>query len=150
VQINLVYVSIPAPQNGKSPAGDGASQNPAISAAWDAYRAARARWQDGREFAKRFPDEKEYRHTLAEENEALSAAVAKLMPLRARKETAALVAGDPAASQLLKLFDAGLIEPYVLFSLGDAGIGHDYSAYRDKNREKLTDYMDQFVVPQIH
>ena len=50
---------------------------------------------------------------------------------------------------LLKLHQAGLIEAYVLFSLGDDGIVHDYAAYRAKNRAKLEDYMDKFVVPPI-
>jgi hypothetical protein len=39
------------------------------------------------------------------------------------------------------------MEAYVLFSLGDAGIARDYSAYRKGNRNKLEEYMDKFVVP---
>jgi len=54
---------------------------------------------------------------------------------------------DSALSLLSKLYDAGLIESYVLFSLGDSGIARDYSAYRAKNRSKLEEYMDRFVVP---
>jgi hypothetical protein len=57
------------------------------------------------------------------------------------------VTGDPTAGLLLKLFVAGLIEPYVLFSLGDDGIAKDYIAYQAKNRAKLEDYMDRFVIP---
>jgi membrane protein required for beta-lactamase induction len=49
----------------------------------------------------------------------------------------------------LKLDRAGLIEPYVLFSLGDTGIARDYAAYRAANRQKLEEYMDKFVVPAV-
>jgi hypothetical protein len=35
----------------------------------------------------------------------------------------------------------------VLFSLGDAEIARDYEAYRAKNRKRLEEYMDEFVVP---
>jgi hypothetical protein len=45
------------------------------------------------------------------------------------------------------LHEAGLIDPYVLFSLGDDGIARDYKAYRAANRTKLGDYMDKFVMP---
>ena len=65
------------------------------------------------------------------------------------KKTADLVAGNPVASLLLKLHEAGVIEPYVLFSLGDDGIAKDYKAYRAKNRAKLEEYMDKFVIPPM-
>jgi hypothetical protein len=35
----------------------------------------------------------------------------------------------------------------VLFRVGDEGISRDYAAYRAKNRAKLEEYMDKFVVP---
>ena len=61
-------------------------------------------------------------------------------------------AGDAlrALTLLSKLHYAGLIESYVLFSLGDASIGHDYAAYQAKERKKLEEYMDRFVVPPAH
>ena len=140
-RIKMVYVSIPPP-GGKSM--EGASS--LVSGAWEVYSTIRARWQQG-EFAKHFPQEKSYRHSLAEETEALKGAASKLADLRANREKATLVAQDAAATELLKLYDAGLIEPYVLFSLGDDGIAEDYSSYRQNNRTKLETYMDQFVVP---
>jgi Tfp pilus assembly protein PilF len=146
-QINMVYVSVPPP-NDKSAGGKSDSvQNSAVSSAWDAYRTIRARWQQGGEFAKHFPQEEAYRHSLAEESGALKAAAARLADLRAKPDTASLFAQDLAAAQLLTLYDAGLIDPYVLFSLGDAGIAKDYAAYRENNRSKLENYLDQFVVP---
>jgi hypothetical protein len=57
------------------------------------------------------------------------------------------VTGGQSLSLLMALCQAGLIEPYVLFSLGDAGIARDYDSYRAKSRQKLEEYMDKFVVP---
>ena len=56
------------------------------------------------------------------------------------------VTDNPVAGLLLKLYEVDLIDPYVLVSLGDDGIAKDYIAYRAKNRAKLEDYMDKFVV----
>ena len=114
---------------------------------WDAYRAAKANWQNGDEFKRRFHEEKEYRHSLPEESEALIAAAKLLEKLKADRKVAELVMTDQSLGLLLKLHLAGLIEPYVLFSLGDAGIARDYAAYRTKNRNQLEEYMDKFVVP---
>jgi len=147
LQINMVYVSVPTP-DGKSAEGKPDSlQTSAVSSAWEAYRTIRTQWQQGGEFAKQFPQEKIYRHSLPEESTALRAAATKLSDLRTTPNTAALIAKDLAASELLKLSDAGLIDPYVLFSLGDAGIAKDYATYRESNRSQLETYMDQFVVP---
>ena len=43
-------------------------------------------------------------------------------------------------------YSVGLLESYVLFRVGDEGISRDYAAYRAKNRAKLEEYMDKFVV----
>jgi len=48
---------------------------------------------------------------------------------------------------LLKLYESGFIDPYVLFSLGDDEIAKDYVPYRAKNRDKLETYVDKFVMP---
>ena len=139
-QINEVLIGVPAPLK------DSAAPNqPQFSAVWQTYRAARANWQDGKEFKKHFPEEKEYRHSLPEESESLTAAATVLEKLK--KDHSELLVNDSALSLLSKLYDAGLIESYVLFSLGDSGIARDYSAYRAKNRSKLEEYMDRFVVP---
>jgi len=149
--INEVYIGVPAPPKDgpTSDAKPGPRQPPDVSTAWQAYHSVRNNWQQGGEFKKRFPEEKEYRHSLAEESEALIAAAKVLRNLQEDKKTAELVTNDAAPSLLLKLHHAGLIEPYVLFSLGDAGIARDYVAYRAKNRNKLEEYMDKFVVPAL-
>jgi tetratricopeptide (TPR) repeat protein len=127
-QINEVLVGIPATS--------GASSD--LSGAWQAYRAVRANWQR---------TDQPYRHSLAEEFEALTAAANVLERLRKDRTTAASVTSDQNAVLLLKLHEAGLIEPYVLFSLGDTGIARDYAAYRARHRDQLERYLNDLVVP---
>lgn len=118
-----------------------------LSDAWRAYQSVRADWKDGGKFKQHFSQEADYRHSLAEETEALMAEVRVLEKLRGDIETAELVIEDQSAALLLKLHQAGVLEPYVLFRLGDDGIAKDYSAYRAAHRDKLEEYMDKFVVP---
>jgi tetratricopeptide (TPR) repeat protein len=117
-----------------------------VSDAWQAYHSVRADWKQ-RKFKQHFPKETKYRHSLAEETEALNAAIMVLEQLRANIDTAEQVTEDQSLLLLLRLHQAGLLESYVLFRLGDEGIAKDYSAYRAKNRNKLEEYMDKFVVP---
>ena len=146
---NIVVVAIPMP-----PKNDPAANQPAanqkepadLSSAWRAYYAVKSEWKKGGRFKKQFPQEAEYRHSLPEESEALTAAAKVTEKLKADTKTAKLIADNPAAL-LLKLHEAGLIDAYVLFSLGDDGIAKDYVAYRAKNRDKLETYMDVFVMP---
>jgi Flp pilus assembly protein TadD len=146
---NLVYLPIPlvAKDDSIRTARAASEQPPQLTSAWRAYHAAIAKWRQGGAFAKRFPQETAYRHSLAEESEALTAAASVLQPLKQDKESAELVTGDTVAALLLRLHEAGLIEPYVLFSLGDDGIVRDYKAYRVANRTKLEEYLDKFVMP---
>ena len=141
---NLVYVGIPLPPKGNPAAA--LKEAPELSSAWQTYYSMKSEWKNGRRFAKQFPQEAEYRHSLPEESEALTAAAKVLEKLKADTKTARLVADNPAAL-LLNLHEAGLIDPYVLFSLGDDDIAKDYVAYRAKNRGKLETYMDKFVMP---
>jgi tetratricopeptide (TPR) repeat protein len=147
--INEVYIGVPGEQ--KDPQTPDADQpSPVVSAVWQAYHKVRANWQKGDEFKNRFPEEKEYRHSLQEESEALTAAAKVLEGTKEDKNTAELTAGNQALRLLLDLHRADLIEPYVLFSLGDAGIARDYTAYRARSRNKLGEYLDKFVVPVVH
>jgi hypothetical protein len=118
-----------------------------LSDAWRAYQSVRADWKDGGKFKQYFPQEPDYRHSLAEEAEALTAEIRVLEKLKGDIETAELVTEDQSLLLLLKLQQAGVLEPYVLFRLGDEGIARDYAAYRARNRAKLEEYMDKFVVP---
>ena len=77
----------------------------------------------------------------------MTAAAKVLEKLKEDKNGRELVTDNPVAGLLLKLYEARLIDPYVLFSLGDDGIAKDYIAYRAENRVKLEAYMDKFVMP---
>ena len=110
---------------------------------WRPYREVRLRWQKGDAYKKRFAEEPEYRHSLPEEAEALTAVAENLEKL----ESVEKLAADRSLDLLLQLHKAGLIEAYVLFSLGDAGIAHDYEGFRTANRGRLEEYLERFVVP---
>lgn len=120
-----------------------------VADAWRAYHSVRAEWKQGGRFGQRFPHETAYRHTLAEETEALIAAIEVLQKLRGDIETAELVSENQSLLLLLKLQEAGVLEPYVLFRLSDEGIARDYAAFRAGNRGKLEAYLDKFVVPAV-
>jgi tetratricopeptide (TPR) repeat protein len=142
---NIVYVGIPAPHQFSTAASE---EDPVgIPAAWQAYYSVKSAWKRGGRFKMQFPQEPEYRHSLAEESEALTAAAKVLEQLKTDPKAAGLVASNPSTSLLLKLHEAGLIDAYVLFSLGDDEIAKDYIVYRAANRDKLEAYMDKFVVP---
>jgi Flp pilus assembly protein TadD len=142
---NLVYILVPLPP--RSDAGTSGNESAAISAAWHEYYLVKSQWKKGGKFQKQFPQEAEYRHSLPEESEALTTVAMLLEKLKEDPMTKGQVIGDPAAGLLLKLHEAGSIEAYVLFSLGDESIAKDYDAYRTKNRGKLESYMDKFVMP---
>jgi tetratricopeptide (TPR) repeat protein len=142
---NLVYVGIPLPpQDDPTHSAKGPAD---LSSAWRTYYSVKSEWKKGGGFSKQFPQEAEYRHSLPEESEALTAAAKVVEKLNGDTKTVKLVTDDPTAGLLLKLYESGLIDPYVLFSLGDEDIAKDYLAYRASNRDKLETYMDQFVMP---
>jgi tetratricopeptide (TPR) repeat protein len=140
---NLVYLPIPLVTKDAPHPAPGQQQ---LLSAWRAYHSVIADWRKGGRFEKQFPQQT-YRHSLPEESEALTAAAKVLQTLRQDTSSAELVAGNTVAGLLLKLHEADLIDPYVLFSLGDDGIARDYKAYRTANRSKLEEYMDEFVMP---
>jgi tetratricopeptide (TPR) repeat protein len=146
---NLVYLPIPpvAKDGSIETANRDSGKPPQPVSAWQTYHAVIAEWRRGGKFEKQFPHGTAYRHSLAEESEALTAAARVLQTLGQDEKSAELVAGNPVAALLLKLDEAGLIDPYVLFSLGDEGVARDYNAYRAINRAKLEEYMDKFVMP---
>jgi len=111
---------------------------------WLAYSMAKAKWR-GDEFKKHFPAESEYRHSLAEESDALTIAASVLKEDSKKQKTLKKESAD--LTVLLKLSQAKMIEPYVLLSAPDQGIARDYAAYREHNREKLTEYLSEFIVP---
>jgi tetratricopeptide (TPR) repeat protein len=111
------------------------------TAAWVAYGVVRAGWEMEK-FAKEFPAEKQYRHTLREEAEALSRVVESVKTQTKDKKIKTL---DPSLARLVKLHDEGLLEAYILFARADQGIAQDYAEYRKANRDKLRRYLMEYV-----
>ncbi len=117
------------------------------SSAWLIYGLSKANWH-GEEFKKHFPEEKQYRHSLLEEADALTAAATVWTESSSDpKKKVSSTPKDPNLITLLKLHQANMIEPYVLLNAADEGIAQDYAGYREKNRERLVQYLSEFVVP---
>ncbi|HYM00628.1 MAG TPA: tetratricopeptide repeat protein [Blastocatellia bacterium] len=114
------------------------------SSAWMLYGLTRAHWRM-REFAEKYPAEKTYRHSLAEEVDALNKALDSVSVQTKEKTIKSL---SPSLATLIKLKEAGLVEPYVLLARPDSGIAADYPAYLKANRDKLRRYVLEFVIHQ--
>ena len=106
------------------------------TAPWLAYSLNRALWKT-ETFAKRFPGEKEYRHTLVEEVDSLQVALSVL-------DSAS--AGDADFQDLVRLNKDNMLEAYVVLSAADDGIAQDYPAYRSAHRDLLRAYIEQYLV----
>ena len=109
------------------------------SSAWIVYGGTRSTWHKEK-FAKAFPGEKTYRHSLAEEADALRSVITLAT---SDKKTKTL---SPSLAKLKKLNDEGLLEAYILLALPDEGISQDHPAYLKQNRDKLRRYMVEYVV----
>lgn len=108
-------------------------------AAWMAYGIIRASWQT--EFAKQYPNEKTYRHSLKEEAAALRGALEAVKNQKLDPKNV-----DPSLQTLQKLDKEGLLEPFILLALPDAGIAQDFPEYRKANLEKLRRYVKDYVL----
>ena len=109
------------------------------SFAWISYGATRSTWRK-EQFAKRFPQEPVYRHSLAEELDALRSVITLATVDNKVKNL------SPSLAKLKKLNDEGLLEAYILLAHADEGISKDHPAYLQANREKLRRYMIEYVV----
>jgi Tfp pilus assembly protein PilF len=107
--------------------------------AWISYGATRSIWRKEK-FAKRFPEEKTYRHSLAEEAEALRSVIAIATGDKKAKTL------NSSIAKLKKLNDEGLLEAFILLAQADAGVAEDYAAYRHRDRDKLRRYVVQYVL----
>ena len=115
------------------------------TAAWLMYGMNRALWR-GERFKKEFPNEAKYRRTLKEEADCLGGMLSVLQEQKEFKKHPNKV--DPALLELMKIQEAGFMEPFVLLNRADNDIAQDYPAYRDANREKVRAYLDAFVIPK--
>lgn len=110
--------------------------------AWFIYTLSKAVWH-GERFQKEFPNEKEYRHSLAEEVDGFQMVVSQVKEKFKKKEIKQL---DPALASLVKLSDEGLLEPFILISKADDGITKDYAGYRDSHRDKIAQYISEWII----
>ena len=109
---------------------------------WLMYGITRAAWQTS-EFARNYPNEQTYRHSLKEEVAALRmVAEACAKDVKSGKVKTL----EPSLETLVKLNDGGLLEAFVLFARPDQGIARDYAAYRATNRDKLRRYWLEVAV----
>jgi tetratricopeptide (TPR) repeat protein len=109
------------------------------SSAWLLYGGTRSTWHKEK-FARTFPGEKTYRHSLAEEADALRSVITMATSDKTLKSL------NPSLTKLKKLNDAGLLEAYILLARPDQGIAEDHPAYLRQNREKLRRYMVEYVI----
>lgn len=107
------------------------------SLAWMSYVTTRGEWQKTK-FAKQFPGQT-YRHTLAEEADALRSVVTMAATLKPKKlnEQIAVIA---------QMDKDGVLESYILMAIPDNGIAQDHRAYLLANRDKLKKYVLNYVV----
>jgi tetratricopeptide (TPR) repeat protein len=108
--------------------------------AWMMYSMIRGTYR-GDTFKKNFPDEKEYRHTLKEEDAALTAVATTVEEKKIKRDKL-----DESLRNLLEVYDAGMLDCWILINGADQGITRDYPAYRDAHRQLLHDYLARFVV----
>ena len=108
--------------------------------AWMVYGLIRASWAT--KFAKEYPNEKTYRHSLKEEAAALRAAIKVIGDSDEKKSGAP----DPSLQTVAKLDREGLLEAFILLAMPDRGIVQDFPEYRRTNVEKLRRYVNQYVM----
>jgi tetratricopeptide (TPR) repeat protein len=116
--------------------------------AWMMYSMMRGSYH-GDLFKKNFPNEKEYRHSLKEEDAALS-----MVATTVEGKVATNMKGvktkpnnlDENLRNLVELNNAGMLDCWILISAADEGIAQDYDAYRKQHRQLLHDYLSRFVV----
>lgn len=113
--------------------------------AWMTYGMSRASWQ-GDQFKKEFPNEPKYRRTLKEESGSLGLMITVLKEQKGYQKKVTEL--DPSLQALIKIQEAGFLDPFVLLNRADTGIAQDYAAYRAANRDKIRSYLDEYVVPK--
>lgn len=108
------------------------------SMAWIAYTNTRDDWQKSK-FTKTFPKEKTYRHTMAEETAALRSVVSMARSLKPKQLNTQI-------ALLEKMDKDGVLEAFVLMARADEGISGDYDDYMHAHRDKLRQYVLNYVI----
>jgi tetratricopeptide (TPR) repeat protein len=92
-------------------------------------------------FAKAYPNEKTYRHSLAEEATSIRMALSAL-----KKQNLPADQINETWTMLGKLDTDGMLECWILLDHADQGIAQDYAAYRAGHRDLLHAYMAKYDV----
>lgn len=117
------------------PATDTATTRSPARVAYDSVRLA---WRGsegkaGALFLAAYPAEKSYRHSIAEERDALRAAYHSAQ-------------AGPRLAVLKTMDEAGVLEPFIFFTRADEGIARDYPAFQRDHRDKLRLFWAEFVI----
>jgi tetratricopeptide (TPR) repeat protein len=110
------------------------------ASSWMMYSLMRGGYH-GDLFKKNFPDEKQYRHSLREEDTALTAVAESIKDKKIKRDKL-----DESLRNLVDLTNDGMLDCWILISAADQGIAQDYAAYRDQHRKQLHDYLAHYVV----
>jgi hypothetical protein len=94
-------------------------------------------------FARAYPNERTYRHSLAEELAAFHGVAESVIEQIKSKRVKKLT---PSLENLMELNVAGLLEAYILLARPDKEVARDYVAYRRANRDKLRRYWLDVVI----
>jgi tetratricopeptide (TPR) repeat protein len=149
VHVNLAHPRVELPANvSQKPGGATLTMDPSLfnndksgsAAAWMTYGLIRSGWQE--EFAKQYPNEKTYRHSLKEEVAAMRAALKVLSEQKGGDANKI----DPSLQVIKKLDKEGLLEAFILLALPDEGIANDFPAYRKTHTEDLRRYVKTYVM----
>ncbi|MEJ7847630.1 MAG: tetratricopeptide repeat protein [Pyrinomonadaceae bacterium] len=103
---------------------------------WLAYLATRETWKKEK-FAKSFTKESAYRRSLQEETEALRAGVAAATDQKSNNNQFKLMA---------KMDSEGVLEAFILLAKPSDGIAEDHSEFLKNNRQKLRQYVMNYVI----
>ncbi len=107
--------------------------------AWIGYPMQTVTWRKDK-FAKAYPQEKIYRHSLAEEAEGLRTF---LTIVRANKKLPP-EQYDATTRTLMALEKDGMLECWILLDNPDPGVAQDYAAYRATHRDLLKAYVEKY------
>jgi tetratricopeptide (TPR) repeat protein len=120
------------------------------SFAWSTYFSTLASWQTSRDglsekFKNAYPNEKSYRRSLGERFDALKATVLALKEKMSKSDNSVKKL-EPSLATLVKLYDEGLLESYILLAIRDEDVAKDQPNYLKENREKMRRYVAKYVV----
>jgi hypothetical protein len=87
-----------------------------------------------------------YRHSLAEEMDALSQVVAAFNESLAKGD---VKEPDPALVLLSRFQAEGLLEAFILLVERDTDVNLEYFRYLSKHRDKLMEFADKYIVPPL-